>query len=75
MTREQFIAFLEELKTDFHTNKDKWENTTIDSYLEAMARYAQDIQGYYDNSGQNVNADSPDWKTFSDILKGATIYE
>ena len=75
MTRENFIEFVESLRTDFLSDPSKWTNKTIDDYLEAIARYAQDIQGYYDNTGQAVNADNPDWKTFSDILKGATIYE
>ena len=75
MTRENFIEFVESLRADFLSDPGKWTNKTIDDYLEAIARYAQDIQGYYDNTGQTVNADNPDWKTFSDILKGATIYE
>ena len=75
MTRQEFVSFLEDLKSDFDTNKENWENKTLDSYLEAMSRYANDIQGYYDNTGQRVNADEPNWKTFSDILKGASLYE
>ncbi|MCP3933089.1 MAG: hypothetical protein GY705_28800 [Bacteroidetes bacterium] len=51
------------------------ENKTIDDFLEAIARYTDDIQGYYDNTGQNVDANKPDWKIFIDILKGASIYE
>jgi hypothetical protein len=75
MTRENFIAFVETLRADFLSDPGKWTNKTIDDYLEAIARYAQDIQGYYDNTGQEVNADNPNWKTFSDILNGATSYE
>jgi hypothetical protein len=40
-----------------------------------MTRYTEDIQGYYDNTKQNVNADQPDWQTFADIFRGASIYE
>ncbi|WP_255474723.1 hypothetical protein [Flavobacterium sp. LC2016-01] len=40
-----------------------------------MSSYAEDIQHYYDNTNQNVDADKPDWKTFSEIFKGARIYE
>lgn len=75
MTRDNFISFVETLRADLLTDPEKWPRKTIDEYLEAIARYARDIQGYYDNTGQAVNADNPDWKTFSDILKGATIYE
>jgi hypothetical protein len=40
-----------------------------------MMAYSQDIQGYYKNSNQNVDADIPSWKVFADILLGAKIYE
>ncbi|WP_439952032.1 DUF7660 family protein [Flavobacterium psychrotrophum] len=43
--------------------------------MEALSTYANDIQGYYDNTNQNINADQPSWKTFSDIFRGAKIYE
>ena len=75
MTRENFIDFIENLRADFLADPEKWTNKTVGDYLEAIGRYAEDIQGYYNNTGQSVNADNPDWKTFSDILKGATIYE
>jgi len=73
--RESFIAFLDLLRQDFLTNPNVWENKTVDTYLEALGRYASDIQGYYDNTGQKVNADQPCWQTFADMFKGATMYE
>ena len=75
MDRLQFINFLEELRTDYLNHPDNWENKNIDDYLEAMIRYTEDIQGYYDNTEQKIDADKPDWKVFADILKGASIYE
>ena len=64
MTRVDFISFVETLRAGFLANPDKWCNKNIDDYLDAIASYAQDIQGYYDNTGQAVNADNPDWKLF-----------
>ncbi len=46
MTRADFVLFVENLRADFRANKDKWTNTNIDDYLKAVARYAQDLQGY-----------------------------
>lgn len=40
-----------------------------------MIRYTDDLQGYYDNTKQTMNADIPEWQVFADILKGARIYE
>jgi hypothetical protein len=73
--RQSFIKFLDLLRKDFLDNPDEWENKNLDDFLEAMTRYTEDIQGYYDNTKQNVNADQPDWQTFADIFRGASIYE
>lgn len=40
-----------------------------------MARYAEDLQGYYNNQKDAIDADVASWKTFSDIIKGGRIYE
>lgn len=73
--RQSFITFLKLLHQDFLKNRTEWENANLDRFLEAMTAYTQDIQGYYDNTNQNVNADNPSWKVLADILMGAKIYE
>ena len=73
--RESFVKFIELLHHDLLNNPNNWENKTLPDFLESLVRYAEDIQGYYDNTQQNIDADKPDWKTFSDIFKGARIYE
>jgi hypothetical protein len=71
-----FIEFLNLFRKDLKLNKDKWANVQLDDFLEAMERYTEDIQGYYDNTGQlEENADEASWKQFADILQGARIYE
>ncbi len=74
-TREQFAQFLEELKTDLENNPQEWENRNLPDFLEAMSRYVMDIQQYYINTKQNINADQPDWGVFADIFRGAKVYE
>ena len=73
--RQTLIKFLDLLRQDYLNNPDSWENKTLPDFLEALSAYAEDIQGYYDNMKQDVNADQPNWQTFADIFKGATIYE
>jgi hypothetical protein len=73
--RQSFIEFIDLLRKDFVDNPESWENKRLDDFLEALSSYANDIQGYYDNTKQNVNADEPNWQTFADIFKGATLYE
>lgn len=71
--RKSFIKLVKLLKNDFHPNL--WENNNLADYLEAIGSYTEDIQDYYDNTKQPINADVPSWKVFADILIGATIYE
>ena len=73
--RASFGNFIDLLREDFMENRDTWEHKRIDTFLAAMSRFTEDIQDYYDNSKQKINADNASWKTFADLLKGATIYE
>lgn len=75
MTKKEFIQFIENLRLDFIQNKEQWENKTIEDYLEAISRYTEDINGYYKNTNQDIDLKEIDWKVFSDILKGSSMYE
>ncbi|WP_439480525.1 DUF7660 family protein [Chryseobacterium aquaticum] len=69
------MQFIENLRLDFIQNKEQWENKTIEDYLEAISRYTEDINGYYKNTNQDIDLKEIDWKVFSDILKGSSMYE
>ncbi len=73
--RQSFIKFRYLLHKDFLDNPESWENKSLPDFLKALSAYTEDIQGYYDNTKQNINADQPNWSTFADIFKGATMYE
>ncbi|MBW3131050.1 DUF7660 family protein [Hymenobacter profundi] len=73
--RKSFIEFLFVLQQELISNADEWENKNLSDYLEAVSRYAEDIDGFYLNTGQEVDAEQASWKLFADILKGASIYE
>lgn len=73
--RKSFVEFIALLRSDLFANPDIWENRNREDLLEAMARYADDIQGYYDNMRQPVDADKANWQVFADIFKGSSIYE
>jgi hypothetical protein len=75
MTRKKFIKFIKEFRNDLENNKPEWENQTLESFLEAMERYTEDIQGYYDNVNLIINTNEPSWENFANILKGSSIYE
>lgn len=73
-SREDFIKFVEALLQDLKNNKIDWENNTLESYLDAIARWAEDMDGFYKNQKlpfpENVN-----WKVFGQILIAAKMYE
>ena len=73
--RNSFIEFVENLLEEYKSNEGAWENGTLETFFEAMAEYTKDIQGYYDNTSQNINAEVASWKVFADILRGASMYE
>lgn len=73
--RKSFVQFLNMLHAEFLKNGNEWENNTLERFLEAMTAYAEDIQGYYDNCENGKNANTADWNTFADILRGSIVYE
>jgi len=75
MTKIDFIEFLKEFRKDLNDNQSKWQNVTLDDFLEAMERYTSDVQGYYDNMNLKIDSNVATWDNFKTILKGAAVYE
>ncbi|MFW9928718.1 MAG: hypothetical protein ACFFD1_04955 [Candidatus Thorarchaeota archaeon] len=73
-TRQDFIYFLRDLKKDYSENFPSWENRDIEAFLEAMASWVEDMDGFYVNKGLPV-PEKPDWKVLADILMGGKLYE
>lgn len=73
--RSSFIKFLDLLRQDLLQHPETWENKTLPDFLEALATYTEDIQGYYDNTDANVDVETAAGSTFADIFKGAKVYE
>ncbi|MFD1466874.1 hypothetical protein ACFQ48_01460 [Hymenobacter caeli] len=78
-SRQGFAHFLNHLLVAYQSNGKDWENQKLGDFLEALAAYATDIDGYYRNISSAdelvVNADVASWRVFADMLRGATIYE
>lgn len=72
--KEDFIEFVNLLITDLAKNPDEWENKTLDSYLEAIGRWTEDMEGYYLNHHLSI-PENVDWKVVATILIAAKIYE
>jgi len=75
LTKEDFQLFLKELLNDLHNNRDDWENSNLDDYLESLIGFCQDIEGYYKNFNKKIDINQPTWKVFAEMLLAARIYE
>ena len=73
-TKNDLVKFVESLAKEASTASKDWENEDLPSFLEAMAAWIEDMDGYYKNRGEPIPS-QPSWKTIGEILKAATIYE
>ena len=73
-SKDDFTEFVGILMQDFQNNKDEWENKTLDTYLQAIQHYTEDLDGYYISQNAPVPENVP-WKVFAVILLAAKMYE
>jgi len=73
-SREEFLALVRGMVRDLRNNPDAWENRNLDSFLDALASWVEDMDGYYLNAGEPV-PEQPTWKTLAEMLLAARIYE
>ncbi|MGW0557114.1 DUF7660 family protein [Streptomyces sp. NPDC002926] len=53
-SREALAAHIRNLRADLIEHGDDWENSTLESYLEALAAWINDSPGWYKNSDQEM---------------------
>ena len=73
-TREDLVAFVEALAADYGANGSTWTNTDLASFLAAMSAWSEDMEGFYENSGEDL-ASLPSWRVLADTLMAARVYE
>jgi hypothetical protein len=73
-TRDDLGLFIHQLVRDLRTCPERWENTSLETYLTAIAAWVQDMDGYYGNRGETV-PQQPTWKQVGEILLAASLYE
>lgn len=74
-SRKDFVEFLKLLHKYYTSKPEDWENNTLESFLEALSAYAEDIPEHYKNTKQDRSPETADWQVFTDMLKGAIVYE
>ncbi|MEV8031868.1 hypothetical protein [Streptomyces sp. NPDC086182] len=73
-SREDLAAFVRSLHRSHAEDGSSWENADLPSFLEALAAWIDDSDGWYSNTGRELPA-SGDWRFFARALRAATIYE
>ena len=72
--RAALAASIRSLRRSHAANGSSWENADLPSFLEALAAWIDDADGWYSNAGRELPADG-NWTFFAQALRAATIYE
>ncbi|MBL1080611.1 hypothetical protein JK359_01245 [Streptomyces actinomycinicus] len=73
-SREDLAAFVRSLHRGHAEDGDSWENTDLSGFLEALAAWIDDADGWYGNTGRELPPGG-DWTFFARALQAATMYE
>jgi hypothetical protein len=74
-SREELIDHLFRLLDDYDGVGNQWQNRDVYTFLQAMAAWLNDCEGYYRNNGLSVDVNKPSWQMFAHALSAAAVYE
>jgi hypothetical protein len=63
-SRQQLMDHIFRLIDDFDGTGNLWENQDLYTFLQAMAAWLNDCEGYYRNTGHSVDVDQASWQLF-----------
>ena len=73
-SREDLADFVQALRDDLLSDPKSWENATLERFLEALAAWVRDMDGFFQNQGVSMPM-QPSWKLVGDMLLAAKLYE
>ena len=73
-TREDLVAFIEQLRLDFENHPEGWGNNDLAAFLDGLAGWTDDMAGYLENQGLDPE-ELPVWRMFGMMLMAAASYE
>jgi hypothetical protein len=73
-SKQEFEYFMTCLVEDRIKSKAEWENNNLDDYLFGLSRFAIDMQGYYNNRGENIDVNIVTWRIVAEMLLAASVY-
>jgi hypothetical protein len=72
MSQQEVLELLEELIQDLREHPEKWENATLDRYLEGMRAWLTDVG---DEWQAHVDTKGMPWSLIGALLCAAKVYE
>lgn len=73
-SREGLVRFLGVLLEDHRQRPESWTNDDLGSFLDGLAGWAEDADGYFENRGESISSVSP-WRLVAMMLVAAKYYE
>jgi hypothetical protein len=73
-SRTEFIDFVDNLNRNYASNKDEWENDSLETFLGGLSGFAQDMSGYYKNMKEDVDVETVTWRMAAQMLLAAKVY-
>jgi hypothetical protein len=73
-SREDLVGFIERLRTDLASEPSAWENPDLGRFLDALAAWTADMDGYFENRGERIPT-APTWRLVGQMLLAAKHYE
>jgi hypothetical protein len=73
-SRDEFQYFTECLIQDYLQNNSEWENRSLIDYLTGLGKFTMDMDGYYKNMDEKVDANISTWRIMAEILLAASVY-
>lgn len=70
--KEDFLSFIQRLVVDYRENPQKWENKSVDEYLQAMLSWIEDFSSSEFN---DIDWNKIDYITLAKLLYMGKIYE
>ncbi|MET9486617.1 hypothetical protein [Nocardia sp. NPDC006630] len=72
--RAEFAACVDDLRINLQDQRDRWNNATLESFLEALSAWVDASDGWYQNRGKELPRNG-DWTFFARALTAAAVYE
>ena len=73
-TKDDFVSFVRTLALEIENSPQGWENNTLEGYLEAIASWTEDSDGFFINNNIAI-PEQIEWSVLAHVLMAAAIYE